>query len=235
MATMTREEQFWRQRAQTLRNLSCSSSSSSSLDVSKLLDRLDSVVFGGCLEKNEAEECGFVPASNSEEEIENVRKCFQRTLRRNVKIREVEMDLLRRREIENSAELRWGDTHYRCEKKLKEIFTTKKKATATKVEEPSSPEFTLSPDTDENADMNKRKVRRRTPGVEKPLSSRSPLSQVNNRRETLHVPVGKPPRGNIKRARTTDDPFPIEISSKENKLIAAEDSYVCPFESSSLR
>ena len=91
---MTREEQFWRQRAQTLRNLSCSSSSSSSLDVSKLLHRLDSVVFaGGCLQKNEAEECGFVPASNSEEEIENVRKCFQRTLRRNVKIREVEMGL----------------------------------------------------------------------------------------------------------------------------------------------
>jgi len=153
-------------------------------------------------------------------------------------VREVEMDLLRRREIENSAALHGGDTHYRCEKKLKEIFTTKK-ATATKVEEPSSPEFTLSPDveveTDENADMNKRKVRRRTPRVEKPLSSRSPLSQVNNRRETLHVPVGKPPRGNIKRARTTDDPFPIEISSKENKLIAAEDSYVCPFESSSLR
>jgi hypothetical protein len=242
MTTTMREEQFWRQRAQTLRNLSCSSSSSSSssLDVSKLLDRLDSVVYGGgCLEKNEAEECGFVPASNSEEEIENVRKCFQRTLIRHAMVREVEMDLLRRREIENSAALREGDTHYRCEKKLKEIFTTKKKATATKVEEPSSPEFTLSPDveveTDENADMNKRKVRRRTPGVEKPLSSRSPLSQVNNRRETLHVPVGKPPRGNIKRARTTDDPFPIVISSKENKLIAAEDSYVCPFESSSLR
>ena len=99
-----------------------------------------------------------------------------------------------------------------------------------KKEDPLSPEMSLSPDViaDEN-DANKRKVRRRTPGGEKP--SRSPLSNVNESGIRYHreVSLGKPPRGNVKRARTTDDPFPV-VHSKENN--ESRKSYVCPFESS---
>lgn len=238
--TTTNEEQFWRQRAQILRNLSrCSSS-----DVSKLVSRLDSVVFGNG--EDGGSSCGFVHVKDTEEEIENVRRCFQRTMRRHESVREVEMDLLKRREIESTNGKRYEkeskttrlleeifnennkvddvSTTQKCSKETKQTKKTKKK------EDPLSPEMSLSPDViaDEN-DANKRKVRRRTPGGEKP--SRSPLSNVNESGIRYHreVSLGKPPRGNVKRARTTDDPFPVVHSKESNE---SRKSYVCPFESS---
>jgi len=238
--TTTNEEQFWRQRAQILRNLSrCSSS-----DVSKLVSRLDSVVFGNG--EDGGSSCGFVHVKDTEEEIENVRRCFQRTMRRHESVREVEMDLLKRREIESTNGKRY-EKESKTTRLLEEIFnennkvddvsTTQKSSKETKQtkktkkkEDPLSPEMSLSPDViaDEN-DANKRKVRRRTPGGEKP--SRSPLSNVNDSGSRHHreVTLGKPPRGNVKRARTTDDPFPV-VHSKENN--ESRKSYVCPFESS---
>ena len=244
--TTTNEEQFWRQRAQILRNLSrCSSS-----DVSKLVSKLDSVVFGNG--EDGGSSCGFVHVKDTEEEIENVRRCFQRTMRRHESVREVEMDLLKRREIESTNGKRY-EKESKTTRLLEEIFnennkktnfnkvddvsTTQKSSKETKQttktkkkEDPLSPELSLSPDViaDEN-DANKRKVRRRTPGGEKP--SRSPLSNVNvsGSRHHREVTLGKPPRGNVKRARTTDDPFPV-VHSKENN--ESRKSYVCPFESS---
>lgn len=245
-STTTNEEQFWRQRAQILRNLSCCSSS----DVSKLVSRLDSVVFGNG--EDGGSSCGFVHVKDTEEEIENVRRCFQRTMRRHESVREVEMDLLKRREIESTNGKRY-EKESKTTRLLEEIFnennkktnfnkvddvsTTQKSSKETKEtkktkkkEDPLSPEMSLSPDViaDEN-DANKRKVRRRTPGGEKP--SRSPLSNVNESGIRYHreVSLGKPPRGNVKRARTTDDPFPV-VHSKENN--ESRKSYVCPFESS---
>lgn len=242
----TKEEQFWRQRAEILRNLSCCSSS----DVSKLVSRLDSVVFGNG--EDGGSSCGFVHVKDTEEEIENVRRCFQRTMRRHESVREVEMDLLKRREIESTNGKRY-EKESKTTRLLEEIFnennkktnfnkvddvsTTQKSSKETKQttktkkkEDPLSPEMSLSPDViaDEN-DANKRKVRRRTPGGEKP--SRSPLSNVNDSGSRHHreVTLGKPPRGNVKRARTTDDPFPV-VHSKENN--ESRKSYVCPFESS---
>lgn len=242
----TKEEQFWRQRAEILRNLSCCSSS----DVSKLVSRLDSVVFGNG--EDGGSSCGFVHVKDTEEEIENVRRCFQRTMRRHESVREVEMDLLKRREIESTNGKRY-EKESKTTRLLEEIFnennkktnfnkvddvsTTQKSSKETKQttktkkkEDPLSPELSLSPDViaDEN-DANKRKVRRRTPGGEKP--SRSPLSNVNDSGSRHHreVTLGKPPRGNVKRARTTDDPFPV-VHSKENN--ESRKSYVCPFESS---
>jgi len=241
-SSTTNEEQFWRQRAQILRNLSCSSS-----DVSKLVSRLDSVVFGrGNDGEDGGSSCGFVHVKDTEEEIENVRRCFQRTMRRHESVREVEMDLLKRREIESTNGKR-GEKESKTTRLLEEIFnennkvddisTTQKSSKETKQmkktkkkEDPLSPEMSLSPDViaDEN-DANKRKVRRRTPGGEKP--SRSPLSNVNDSSSSHHreVSLGKPPRGNVKRARTTGDPFPV-VHSKENN--ESRKSYVCPFESS---
>ncbi|CAL6336900.1 unnamed protein product [Bathycoccus prasinos] len=233
-SSTTNEEQFWRQRAQILRNLSCCSSS----DVSKLVSRLDSVVFGNG--EDGGSSCGFVHVKDTEEEIENVRRCFQRTMKRHESVREVEMDLLKRREIESTNGKRY-EKESKTTRLLEEIFndvpTTQKSSKETKQtkktkkkEDPLSPEMSLSPDliADEN-DANKRKVRRRTPGGEKP--SRSPLSNVNESGSRYHreVSLGKPPRGNVKRARTTDDPFPV-VHSKENN--ESRKSYVCPFESS---
>ena len=238
-SSTTNEEQFWRQRAQILRNLSCCSSS----DVSKLVSRLDSVVFGNG--EDGGSSCGFVHVKDTEEEIENVRRCFQRTMRRHESVREVEMDLLKRREIESTNGKR-GEKESKTTRLLEEIFNennkvddvstthqksskeTKQTKKTKKKEDPLSPEMSLSPDViaDEN-DANKRKVRRRTPGGEKP--SRSPLSNVNDSGSRHHreVTLGKPPRGNVKRARTTDDPFPV-VHSKENN--ESRKSYVCPFE-----
>lgn len=240
-STTTNEEQFWRQRAQILRNLSCCSSS----DVSKLVSRLDSVVFGNG--EDGGSSCGFVHVKDTEEEIENVRRCFQRTMRRHESVREVEMDLLKRREIESTNGKRY-EKESKTTRLLEEIFnennkvddvsTTQKSSKETKQtkktkkkEDPLSPEMSLSPDViaDEN-DANKRKVRRRTPGGEKPSPvGGSPLSNVNDSGSHREVSLGKPPRGNVKRARTTDDPFPV-VHSKENN--ESRKSYVCPFESS---
>ena len=232
--TEEEEEEFWRQRARVLRNLSCCCSSSSSsrwngngvLGVQKLLDRLD------CLTDDDA--FGFVQVNEREEEIENARKCFERTLRRHEMVREMEMDLLKRREFESR-----NTTNNTA--RLEEIFKTKKTSpilvSKTKKEEttttPLSPEMSLSPDvTNDNDTENKRKVRRRTATHPDEKTTRSPLSNViNNRRRE----AGKPPRGNVKRSRSTDDPLvtTLTTSSKEHDN-AKEDSYVCPFESSTL-
>ncbi len=233
------EEEFWRQRARVLRNLSCCCSSSSSsrwngngvLGVQKLLDRLD------CLTDSD-DAVGFVQVNEREEEIENARKCFERTLRRHEMVREMEMDLLKRREFE-----RRNTTNNTA--RLEEIFKTKKTSpillvSKTKKEEtttttttPLSPEMSLSPDvTNDNDTENKRKVRRRTATHPDEKTTRSPLSNViNNRRRE----AGKPPRGNVKRSRATDDPLvtTLTTSTKEHDN-AKEDSYVCPFESSTL-
>ena len=232
------EEEFWRQRARVLRNLSCCCSSSSSsrwngngvLGVQKLLDRLD------CLTDSD-DAVGFVQVNEREEEIENARKCFERTLRRHEMVREMEMDLLKRREFERRNTI--NNTA-----RLEEIFKTKKTSpillvSKTKKEEttttttPLSPEMSLSPDvTNDNDTENKRKVRRRTATHPDEKTTRSPLSNViNNRRRE----AGKPPRGNVKRSRATDDPLvtTLTTSTKEHDN-AKEDSYVCPFESSTL-
>ena len=240
------EEEFWRQRARVLRNLSCccsssgTSSSSSSrwnfgngvLGVQKLLDRLDY-----CLTDSD-DAFGFVQVNEREEEIENARKCFERTLRRHEMVREMEMDLLKRREFESR-----NTTSNNTATRLEEIFKTKKTSpillvSKTKKEEtttttPLSPEMSLSPDvTNDNDTENKRKVRRRTATHPDEKTTRSPLSNViNNRRRE----AGKPPRGNVKRSRATDDPLvtTLTTSTKEHDN-AKEDSYVCPFESSTL-
>jgi len=241
------EEEFWRQRARVLRNLSCccsssgtSSSSSSSrwnfgngvLGVQKLLDRLDY-----CLTDSD-DAFGFVQVNEREEEIENARKCFERTLRRHEMVREMEMDLLKRREFESR-----NTTSNNTATRLEEIFKTKKTSpillvSKTKKEEtttttPLSPEMSLSPDVTNDKDTeNKRKVRRRTATHPDEKTTRSPLSNViNNRRRE----AGKPPRGNVKRSRATDDPLvtTLTTSTKEHDN-AKEDSYVCPFESSTL-
>ena len=234
------EEEFWRQRARVLRNLSCCCSSSSSsrwngngvLGVQKLLDRLD------CLTDSD-DAVGFVQVNEREEEIENARKCFERTLRRHEMVREMEMDLLKRREFESR-----NTTSNNTATRLEEIFKTKKTSpillvSKTKKEEttttttPLSPEMSLSPDvTNDNDTENKRKVRRRTATHSDEKTTRSPLSNViNNRRRE----AGKPPRGNVKRSRATDDPLvtTLTTSTKEHDN-AKEDSYVCPFESSTL-
>ena len=244
--TEEEEEEFWRQRARVLRNLSCccsssgtSSSSSSSrwngngvLGVQKLLDRLDY-----CLTDSD-DAFGFVQVNEREEEIENARKCFERTLRRHEMVREMEMDLLKRREFESR-----NTTSNNTATRLEEIFKTKKTSpillvSKTKKEEtttttPLSPEMSLSPDvTNDNDTENKRKVRRRTATHPDEKTTRSPLSNViNNRRRE----AGKPPRGNVKRSRATDDPLvtTLTTSTKEHDN-AKEDSYVCPFESSTL-
>ena len=244
--TEEEEEEFWRQRARVLRNLSCccsssgTSSSSSSrwnfgngvLGVQKLLDRLDY-----CLTDSD-DAFGFVQVNEREEEIENARKCFERTLRRHEMVREMEMDLLKRREFESR-----NTTSNNTATRLEEIFKTKKTSpillvSKTKKEEtttttPLSPEMSLSPDvTNDNDTENKRKVRRRTATHPDEKTTRSPLSNViNNRRRE----AGKPPRGNVKRSRATDDPLvtTLTTSTKEHDN-AKEDSYVCPFESSTL-
>ena len=229
----TEEEEFWRQRARVLRNLSCCCSSSSRwngngvLGVQKLLDRLD------CLTDSD-DAVGFVQVNEREEEIENARKCFERTLRRHEMVREMEMDLLKRREFE-----RRNTTNNTA--RLEEIFKTKKTSpilvSKTKKEEttttPLSPEMSLSPDvTNDNDTENKRKVRRRTATHPDEKTTRSPLSNViNNRRRE----AGKPPRGNVKRSRSTDDPLVTTLTtSRKEHDNAKEDSYVCPFESSTL-
>ena len=233
------EEEFWRQRARVLRNLSCCCSSSSSrwngngvLGVQKLLDRLDYCV------TDSDDAFGFVQVNEREEEIENARKCFERTLRRHEMVREMEMDLLKRREFESR-----NTTSNNTATRLEEIFKTKKTSpillvSKTKKEEtttttPLSPEMSLSPDvTNDNDTENKRKVRRRTATHPDEKTTRSPLSNViNNRRRE----AGKPPRGNVKRSRATDDPLvtTLTTSTKEHDN-AKEDSYVCPFESSTL-
>ena len=241
--TEEEEEEFWRQRARVLRNLSCCCSSSSGtsssrwngngvLGVQKLLDRLDY-----CLTDSD-DAFGFVQVNEREEEIENARKCFERTLRRHEMVREMEMDLLKRREFESR-----NTTSNNTATRLEEIFKTKKTSpillvSKTKKEEtttttPLSPEMSLSPDvTNDNDTENKRKVRRRTATHPDEKTTRSPLSNViNNRRRE----AGKPPRGNVKRSRATDDPLvtTLTTSTKEHDN-AKEDSYVCPFESSTL-
>ena len=234
------EEEFWRQRARVLRNLSCCCSSSSSrwngngvLGVQKLLDRLDYCV------TDSDDAFGFVQVNEREEEIENARKCFERTLRRHEMVREMEMDLLKRREFESR-----NTTSNNTATRLEEIFKTKKTSpillvSKTKKEEttttttPLSPEMSLSPDvTNDNDTENKRKVRRRTATHPDEKTTRSPLSNViNNRRRE----AGKPPRGNVKRSRATDDPLVTTLTTSTKEYDnAKEDSYVCPFESSTL-
>ena len=202
------------------------------MGVQKLLDRLDY-----CLTDSD-DAFGFVQVNEREEEIENARKCFERTLRRHEMVREMEMDLLKRREFESR-----NTTSNNTATRLEEIFKTKKTSpillvSKTKKEEtttttPLSPEMSLSPDvTNDNDTENKRKVRRRTATHPDEKTTRSPLSNViNNRRRE----AGKPPRGNVKRSRATDDPLvtTLTTSTKEHDN-AKEDSYVCPFESSTL-
>ena len=63
---------------------------------------------------------------DTEEEIENVRRCFQRTMRRHESVREVEMDLLKRREIESTNGKRY-EKESKTTRLLEEIFNENNK------------------------------------------------------------------------------------------------------------